>query len=296
MNRTPESAEANAILTRAGLSKPEPATPWRRLPFSDAPMGRQLALSEAMLADLPQTGRPALRWYIPTEPALVLGNGQKPSLADAESIREREARIYRRTSGGTAVYVTPDLLSFDVALPPTHPLATNDVVRAYQWIGELWEDALHALGIAKVRALPTEEVRALPPIAKDDPLRLACYGTLSPWEVAAGRRKVVGLCQVRRKAGALYQVGVYLHFDPKTLPALLDLNHNTRKVLGTRLHNAVAGLDTLAGRDVTADEVIAAVENTLSTRYGARIEPSQWSQEELREADRIERERFLAFV
>ena len=35
---------------------------WRLLPFSAAPMGRQLALSEGMLAALSETGAPALRW------------------------------------------------------------------------------------------------------------------------------------------------------------------------------------------------------------------------------------------
>lgn len=270
-----------------------PATaPWRRLPFSDAPMGRQLALAEGMLAGLAEINLPALRWYVPRAPALVLGNGQAPALADQTACRARGVRVYRRTSGGAAVLADDTLLSLDVALPAGHPLAASDVVRAYQWMGELWEEALHALGVAKARALPTEEVRALPPLAKDDPLRLACYGTLSPWEVVVGKRKVVGLCQVRRKAGALYQVGVYLRFDAKALGALLDLGNNARKTLGTRLHNAAAGLDAIAGRAVTPAEVSAAVEGALAARFGAHLPPTAWLPTELAAADRVERERF----
>lgn len=265
---------------------------WRRLPFSDEPMGRQLALSEAMLNELPQTGRPAWRWYIPSEPALVLGNGQQPSLMSPAAVRDAGAHAYRRTSGGAAVLVNGDLLNLDVALPATHPLATTDVVRAYEWMGEVWEDALHALGLAKARALPTEEQRAIPPLAKDDPLRLACFGTLSPWEVVVGKRKLVGLCQLRRKPGALYQVGVHLRFNSKALGDLLDLGHNARKTLGTRLHNAVVGLEDPLGRPITAEEVIAAVEQALSERFGARLEDAEWTPAELEEAERIERERF----
>ncbi len=65
---------------------------------------------------------------------------------------------------------------------------------AYRWMGELWQQALVVLGAVKARALPVEEARQQPTLAHDDPLRLACYGTLSPWEVVAGKRKLVGLC------------------------------------------------------------------------------------------------------
>jgi lipoate-protein ligase A len=269
---------------------------WRVLPFSDAPMGRQLALSEAMLAGLAESHRPALRWYIPEAEALVIGNGQKPRIANFDTTAERAIGIYRRTSGGTAVLVDADLLSLDVALPADHPLATSDVVAAYRWMGELWQQALVALGATKARALPVEEARKQPKLAPDDPLRLACYGTLSPWEVVVGKRKLVGLCQVRRRPGTLYQVGVYRHFAPRALGELLDLGNNQRKTLATKLHNATVGLDDAAGRAIPIDEVILAVEAALTERFGATLQPSRWTAAELRDADRIERERFQPFM
>jgi lipoate-protein ligase A len=249
-----------------------------------------------MLAGLAESHRPALRWYVPKAEALVIGNGQKPRIANFETAAEREIGIYRRTSGGTAVYVNADLLSLDVALPASHPLATSDVVDAYRWMGEVWQRALVALGAAKARVLSVEEARKQPQLAQDDPLRLACYGTLSPWEVVVGRRKLVGLCQVRRRPGALYQVGVYRHFVPRALGELLDLGNNQRKTLATKLHNATVGLDDAAGRAVPADEVIQAVETALADTYGAPLQPSRWTAAELRDADRLERERFQPFV
>lgn len=269
---------------------------WRVLPFSDAPMGRQLALSEAMLAGLAESHQPALRWYAPRAEALVIGNGQKPRIANFEAAAERDIGIYRRTSGGTAVFVNPDLLSLDVALPTTHPLATSDVVEAYRWMGELWQQALVALGAAKARALPLEEARKQPTLAQDDPLRLACYGTLSPWEVVVGKRKLVGLCQVRRRPGALYQIGIYRHFVPRALGELLDLGNNQRKTLATKLHNATVGLDDAAGRAISTQEIIKAVETALTERFGATLQSSRWTTAELRDADRLERERFQPFV
>lgn len=304
----PATSTAEGLLPRAAIPEIEaaaediPTLPdlppgrWRVVPFSDAPMGRQLALSEALLGEMRPDGHPWLRWYVPATTDLVLGNGQKPRIVSPDAVQEAGVRVYRRTSGGTAVLVTPALLNLDVGLPATHPLATTDIVRAYAWMGLIWEDALRALGAAKARALPTAEVRAIAPLAPDDPLRLACYGTLSPWEVVVGKRKLVGLCQVRRKPGALYQVGIYLHFDPKALGALLDLNNTGRKTLATRLHNAAVGLDTAAGREIARDEVIAAVETALRERLHAELVPRPVTTAEREATARIERERFLPFL
>lgn len=273
---------------------PDTGDPWRVLPFSDAPMGRQFALSEGMLAALAETDAPALRWYIPREPALVLGNGQRPDVADAAALAAAHIVLYKRPSGGTAVLADSTLLSLDVALPHTHPLATSDVVRAYAWIGAVWADACASLGATDVRALPTEAVRALPPLERDDPLRLACYGTLSPWEVVVGEppRKLVGLCQTRRRPGALYQIGVYLRRDAAALARLLALSAETCATFAERYAAAAAALDEATGATPDAHAVIAAFERALATRYSANLLPASWLPSELAYADRVEAERF----
>ncbi len=271
---------------------------WRLLPFSDAPMGRQLALSEGMLAALAETGVPSLRWYIPAERALVLGNGQPADASDRAALSAQSTALYKRPSGGTAVLVDETLLSLDIALPHTHPLATTDVVRAYEWVGELWAAALRRLGATDARALPTPDVRAIPALERDDPLRLACYGTLSPWEVVSGAepRKLVGLCQVRRRPGTLYQIGVYLRFDAAALSALLTPPPSGRDTLTARLSHAAIGLDEAAGRTYTPKRVIAAVERELRARYHARLTPAAWLPTELATADKLEAERFQRVV
>jgi lipoate-protein ligase A len=273
------------------MTKPDT---WRLLPFSDAPMGRQLALSEAMLAALDETGAPALRWYIPTERALVLGNGQPLTVADHAALAAQATALYKRTSGGTAVLVDETLLSFDIALPHSHQLATTDVVHAYEWVGDLWAAALRSLGVTDARAIPTADVRALTPLAKDDPLRLACYGTLSPWEVVSGHkpRKLVGLCQVRRRAGTLYQVGAYLRFDAAALASLLALAPDTHATLTTHLSCAAIGLDEAAGRAISAQRVIAAVQRELRASHNAGLTRVAWLPIELNAADQLEAQRF----
>jgi lipoate-protein ligase A len=288
---------SHTALSSAGKAlAPEGAPYWRLLASPGAAMGRQLALSEALLAGLVESNTPAVRWYIPRHPALVLGNGQAPTTIDLAACRARGLHVYRRSSGGTAVLVDGDTLSMEVALPAGHRLALADVVRSYQWIGELWAAALRSLGIAAARALPTEQVRALPTLARDDPLRLACYGTLSPWEPVAGTRKLVGLCQVRRRPGTLYQVGVHLRWRPEHLVELLALPPETRAALVPRLRAATAGLDELAGRPVSIQEVTAAVAAALAERLGVRLVPSEWTPAERVAADRLQRERFRPIV
>ena len=267
---------------------------WRRLPFSNAPMGRQLGLSEGMLAALEETGVPALRWYIPRERALVLGNGQSPTIADAAALSAHGVTLYKRPSGGTAVLVDAALVSLDLALPHTHPLASSDVVRAYEWIGEIWAEALRSLGAVGARTLPTAEARAFPQLDRSDPLRLACYGTLSPWEVVVGAppRKLVGLCQTRRRAGALYQTGVYLRLDSPALADVLALSAGARDMLASGLAHAAIGLDEASGARLEPEAVIAAFERTLTTRLHATLTPAVWLPSELAHADRLIAERF----
>src|SRR5258707_11388873 len=55
-------------------------------------------------------------------------------------------------------------------------------------------------------------------------LRRACYGSLSPYEVVAGQRKVVGLDMIRRRAASLLQAAL---FAPSRTESLLDPSRRT---------------------------------------------------------------------
>src|SRR5258706_14103539 len=106
------------------MSEDDSDLAWRRLPDKDEPMGRQLAYSEALLAGLAAHPVPALRWYYTSRPALVLGNGQPPAVADLAASHANGATAYRRTSGGAAGLVDAGPLSVGAAVPAGHPLAT----------------------------------------------------------------------------------------------------------------------------------------------------------------------------
>ena len=91
----------------------------------------------------------------------------------------------------------------------------------------------------------------------------ACYGSLSPYEVVVGQRKVVGFDMVRRRVGTLLQAGIVLHWDTTLLADLLGHTEEEQTLLRTGLQERAVGLDTLAGRPISSAEVISAFEQVL---------------------------------
>ena len=248
-------------------------TSWRIYPLSIADQQHHIDQSETLLASITPADHAALYWSQASSAGLVLGFSQKSSVLNAEALATHPLPIYHRKAGGTAVLVGPHLLSLDVVLPAGHPLILADIVESYRWFGEAWVAALRELGI-ETRSVPVTEAheqRALlkrPESAQREAiLRRACYGSLSPYEVVAGQgqRKVVGLDMVRRRAGSLLQAGVLLRRETEALAQLLGHTPEEQGILREGLRERAIGLDSLAGRDVSAQEVIAAFERVIQT-------------------------------
>jgi lipoate-protein ligase A len=147
------------------------------------------------------------------ETTLVVGSAQPDDTVDCAACEADGVRVLRRGSGGGAVLCDPGLLEVDVALPAGHPLLDHDVSESYRFLGELWLEALHGLGVDG-RLVTVAEARELP----DDrraAARVACYAGLSPYEVVdAAGAKLVGMCQRRRRGAALLQCSLACGADP----------------------------------------------------------------------------------
>jgi lipoate---protein ligase len=252
-----------------------PTDVWRLLPSDSDDPAADLAAGTAMLAELPATERPAVRWYSAATTALVIGSGQKLNEIDAEAIRSTGVTVHRRASGGTAVLFVPGLLMQDIALPITHPLYSPDVTASYAWLGAAWSDALAELG---VNAAPVSVAAARADTAVLDPLvRRACFGGQSPYEVLVNGRKLVGFAQVRRRQGALLQVGLYTDWPGRELAALLALTPTERSELTERLRRRVVGLRELRTPPPDSATIQSAFAHALYRRHGVHLEPSPWS-------------------
>ncbi len=214
--------------------------------------------------------RPTLYWSLAEPTGLVLGFSQKHDILNPVVLQEKQAiPIYHRRAGGTAVLVGLHLLSLDVFLPAGHPLILPDVVESYRWFGEVWVAALQTVGV-QTCIVSIEEAHAQRVLLKQPHtqhyerlMHRACYGTLSPYEVVAGQRKVVGLDMIRRRAGTLVQAGVLLHWNTELLAYLLGHTDEEQHSLRRGLLDRAVGVDTLAGRSVKAEEIKEAFEHAL---------------------------------
>ena len=171
----------------------------------------------------------------PAAGAVVLGSGQRPGAVDATAARRRGLQVLRRRSGGGVVLVSPgDLLWVDVVVPRGDPLWHPDTGRSFLWLGELWRSALGSSGIgADVHEGRYEPGRWGP---------LVCFAGRGPGEVFVGGRKVIGLSQRRTGAGARFQCGVLLRWDPAALAGLLVLPAEQRETLEHDLDACAAGV------------------------------------------------------
>lgn len=245
---------------------------WRMIPFHLGPSQEHFEASDALVRTVEA---PTLWWHSADQPTLILGTSQQWTADDRRRCSEAGVLVVKRQSGGTAVLALADVLGLDVALPKGHQLASEDIVEAYRWIGEVWLTTVQKLGV-DARLVRVEEARASPsgPAPNVPEIRLACFGSLSPYEVAAGDRKLVGLAQVRRQAGVLLQSALHLHFDASGLAKLLPVQN--RDELAAALDSMATGLDRVMGRPVNALEVMEAFQQSLQATYGMELHVGGW--------------------
>ncbi|MBB3222636.1 lipoate--protein ligase family protein [Pseudoduganella umbonata] len=159
---------------------------------------------------------PRLRLWTYRAPGVVLGCSQGALRERLDGGHALAASIVQRGSGGGAVLTGPWMVSASIVLPPEHPLLGRGTLSSYRWLGALHAGLLRDVGIA-AHAVPPEEARLRQADAR---LKWACYGGLSPWEVVVGRRKIVGLAQLRRRTGVLLTSGTLI--APPDWPLLCD--------------------------------------------------------------------------
>jgi len=202
---------------------------------------------------VPFPARRLLRWCHATRPALVLGAAQPEEHVDRRAASAAALAVVRRRSGGSSVVVGPGRVAWlDAVVPAGDPLWEEDVGTAPLWLGRVWAAALTELGVVS----PSVHTGAMerPPWA-----RYVCFAGTGPGEVRSPRGKVVGISQRRTRAGALFQCGVLLHWDPVEAVSALAID---RDAAARQLGPVAIGLDALVG-DLAVAEVERAFERAL---------------------------------
>lgn len=171
-----------------------------------------------------------------TTPVVVLGSTQPAGVVDEARVAAAGLDVVRRRSGGGAVLVRPgELLWADLFVPADDPLWTDDVGRAFGWLGSVWTSALRALG--------TDAHWHDGPLLSTRWSRLVCFAGVGPGEVLVGPRKVVGMSQRRTRAGAGFSCAALRAWDADALLRVLSLSDAERLAASRELRTVAAGLD-----------------------------------------------------
>lgn len=222
---------------------------WRVVPVRTGRAEGLLAEGIARFERLAEDPTPTLRWYRSDAPAIVLGRGQRGT-----DVRAEGRRVLTRFSGGGAVWLSPDVLSLDVLVPADHPWLTPDLAEVFTLVGRCWVDGLRTLGVGDLRVHDGPSTARRRGSARERLLAAVCYATLGRGEVLWRGRKLVGLAQRRRRAGALVQCGMLRRWEPRELLTSLGADPDDREIL-----TAAVGLDEVLRPAPDDAAVVAAV-------------------------------------
>ncbi len=197
------------------------------------PLGPALASART---DWP--ARATLTWWAIERPALVLGSAQPADHVDVCAASALGVEVLRRARGGGAVLLAPgDVLWADLVIPPDHPQWSDDVVRAADWVGDAWIEALVEVGLCEAAL-----ARHRGNLVRSRWSNQVCFAGLGPGEVLWNGRKVVGISQRRSRRGARFQVATLLRWDPTTMVRLLALDDAERLAARAALDVVATGL------------------------------------------------------
>lgn len=236
--------------------------------------GAELEADERLLDALDPNGPIQVRWYVPASPALVLGFSQRTRQADLLDTARCAAAgvaILERRAGGGLVLLDDGMLCLALALPRHDPRWAEDLTASYRWLGDALAAGLRTLGVADARRVEVGEARQdVAALRADDSptahlLLSGCFAALSPHEVvvgpaeAANPAKLVGLAQVRRRQGALFQAGLLLR-DQRRLANYVRATDPTRQAFTAALRQRTVGLDTLLPAQALPEWIVSTLQ------------------------------------
>lgn len=204
---------------------------------------------------------PKTRFWVYDRPGVVLGCSQKGMVPAAQAMQRAGIALTERDAGGGAVLVGPWMLSASIVLPATHPAAKGGVLAGFKRIGTAFATVLREFGIDAELVTPEQ--------AKHAPAQpaWACYGGLSPWEVAVDGRKIVGLAQLRRRNGVLLAAGLLLH--PPDWPQLCRAMDKPREDADALVQHTTSCAQEL-GYVPSLAELVYGLRRTLQEVTGSR--------------------------
>lgn len=166
-----------------------------------------------------------LWWPDITAPALVLGSSQPDADVDQDACERAGIEVVRRRSGGGAVLLVPNAVTWlDVIVPAGSAGWSDDVYGPMVWLG-------HQLAVVLASLLDGSPERSGEITVHEGRLvttpwsALVCFDGVGAGEVLLGGRKLVGISQRRTREAARLQCCWYSDYDAAVLVELLAPGH-----------------------------------------------------------------------
>ena len=191
----------------------------------DAPAsgGWNMAMDQALMQSVQETGVPVLRFYRWDQPTLSLGYFQRFS---DRSLHEasRGLPVVRRSTGGGAI-VHDRELTYSISLPIADRLSGASA-ECYQTIHEAIVEAVGALGVRLVRFVDTPNFSQIHDNSTPQDEPFLCFQRRTEEDLILSGYKVAGSAQ-RRNSGALLQHGSVLLAASCAAPELPGMSELT---------------------------------------------------------------------
>lgn len=240
----------------------------RLLETGFASASANMALDEAILESVASgDSLPTLRFYGWSPAAVSLGyfQGAEEEL-DLEACRIAGIDIVRRITGGGAVLHDAEL-TYSIALPLDHPLASPSILDSYRTLCAPIVRGLADLGVA------------------------AAFAPIN--DVVCGERKISGNAQTRKRGVLLQHGTILLKVEPERMFSLLKVPRE--KAAGKMLdsiRSRVTSLSRELGREIGFAEAAGVFQAAFATSLSLALEKSVPSAAETRRAGTLAAEKF----
>lgn len=253
---------------------------WRLLDTGRADGSWNLALDEALFR-LADRGRlvPTIRFYGWSPPALSVGYFQRwEKEIDPAACRRRGIAVYRRVTGGRAVYHGSET-TYSVVCSRDVEGFSGSLLESYRKIAEGLAAGFAILGVPADLTSPLRHSAE----RKGRP-HPSCFAAMSGYELSVGGKKLVGSAQ-KRGRGGLLQHGSILHapHDRELAPLLRSGGNATPET---------ASLESILGGPVPYGKVVGALRRGFEMKWGIELVPGGLEDEELGLAEELVTERY----
>jgi len=259
-----------------------------------------MALDEALLLSCQKgDSPPVLRLYLWKPPAVSIGYFQSAEkTVDLKKCKDKSIHVVRRITGGRAV-LHEDEITYSVCASADdfHHLGDN-TIQTYQKLSLALLESLHVLGIDGEWVKPSTGKKS-PPFHQI--FSKPCFVSNSRYEITVEGKKLIGSAQRRfsyrsdqEGKDSFIQHGSILTGKGKNSLAELLPEESSVERVKQNLEEKSTNIEKILKRRVGPEEIISALKKGFEKVFDSRMEDSAVSEEEIKVAQNLKKEKYLS--